>query len=397
MSKTKKIIILILCLIGLGLSIELCNVYYHANFAQSAAPSICAINDAFDCDSVAKTSYSQFLGIPLALWGICLYLFILFMLFVDKLQNFKLLGFLKVFKNPLSYIFCISLLSFCISMILGCISIFKINSICIFCFMTYFIDLLIAISAKDWKGGIFKELKDSIFDFYEAIKVRRYAFWFIMLVLLAASILTYTTISNVLTPQEAKRQELLKTIGEVKEYVNGNELGKANADLVIHEYMDFNCGGCFFANLYLQRIVKEFENVKVIQHNVPLDIACNHNMKFEGHKNSCLKAYYAHAAAKQNRYWEMSDLLFGENPQTEKEIIEKARLLDFDIKKLKQDANSEEIKQEVKDSIAEADTKDIQGTPTMFIGIKRVMGVDSYPDFKQIVIEQGGREKADHD
>ncbi len=397
MSKAKKIIILILCLIGLGLSLELCNVYYHANFAQSAAPSICAINDAFDCDSVAKTSYSQFLGIPLALWGILLYLFVLFMLFVDKLQNLKFLGFLKVFKNPLSYIFCISLLSFCISMVLGCISIFKINSVCIFCFMTYFIDLLIALTAKDWKGGIFKELKDSIFDFYEAIKVRRYAFWFIMLVLLAASILTYTTISNILAPQEAKRQELLKTIGEVRKYVNGNELGKTDADLIIHEYMDFNCGGCFIANIYLQRIVKEFENVKVIQHNIPLDITCNHNMKFSGHKNSCLKAYYAHAAAKQNKYWEMSDLIFGENPQTEKEIIEKARLLDFDIKKLKEDANSEEIKQEVKDSIAEADTKKIEGTPTMFIGIKQIVGVDSYPDFKQIVIEQGGREKANNE
>ncbi len=396
MSKTKKIIILILCLIGLGLSLELCNVYYHANFAQSAAPSICAINDAFDCDSVAKTSYSQFLGIPLALWGILLYLFVLFMLFVDKLQNLKFLGFLKVFKNPLSYIFCISLLSFCISMVLGCISIFKINSVCIFCFMTYFIDLLIALTAKDWKGGIFKELKDSIFDFWEAIKVRRYAFWFIMLVLLAASILTYTTISNILAPQEAKRQELLKAIGEVNEYVNGNELGSANADLIIHEYMDFNCGGCFFANLYLQRIVKEFENVKVIQHNVPLDITCNHNMQYSGHKNSCLKAYYALAAAKQNKYWEMSDLLFQEHPKTEKEIIEKARLLDFDIKKLKIDANSEEIKQQVKDSIAEADTKNVEGTPTMFIGIKQVTGINSYPEFKQTVIEQGGREKANH-
>ncbi len=396
MSKTKKIIILILCLIGLGLSLELCNVYYHANFAHSAAPSICAINDAFDCDSVAKTSYSQFLGVPLALWGILLYLFVLFMLFVDKLQNLKFLGFLKVFKNPLSYIFCISLLSFCISMVLGCISIFKINSVCIFCFMTYFIDLLIALTAKDWKGGIFKELKDSIFDFYEAIKVKRYAFWFIMLVLLAASILTYTKISNILAPQEAKRQELLKTIGETKEYVNGNEMGNANADVVIHEYMDFNCGGCFIANLYLQRIVKEFENVKVIQHNVPLDITCNHNMQHSGHKNSCLKAYYAHAAAKQNKYWEMSDLLFGENPENEKEIIEKARLLDFDIKKLKEDANSEEVKQEIKDSIAEADTKKVDGTPTMFIGIKQILGVDSYPKFKQLVIEQGGREKANH-
>ena len=89
MNKTQRISTTLLSLIGLALSIELCIVFYNANFAQNAAPSICAINEMFDCDSVAKTSYSQFLGIPLALWGVCLYLFFLFMTYVDKIQNIK--------------------------------------------------------------------------------------------------------------------------------------------------------------------------------------------------------------------------------------------------------------------------------------------------------------------
>lgn len=393
MTKTKRILIVLLSLIGLALSIELCVVYYNANFAADAAPSICAINDMMDCDSVAKTSYSQFLGVPLSLWGVILYIFFLFMSFVDKIKNIKFLGFLEVFKNPASYIFCIALFSFIMSMILGGISVFKINSICIFCFMTYFIDLLIAIISKTKGISILKEVKISINDFIEAIKVKKYAISFVIVMSIFAGILLFTYQTNILSPQTAEQIEMKKYFKNYDSITDGNTMGPKEADVIIHEYIDYNCGGCFLANLYLHRIVMEFENVKVIQHNVPLERACNHNMQHEGHKNSCIKSKYALAAAKQNMYWQMSDILFEQSPENEKEIIEKARLLDFDIKKLKEDANSEKIAEELQESIREADSKGITGTPTFLIGMRKIMGIGSYPALKQAVIEQGGREK----
>ena len=393
MTKTKRILIVLLALIGLALSIELCVVYYNANFAADAAPSICAINDMMDCDSVAKTSYSQFLGVPLSLWGVILYIFFLFMSFVDKIKNIRFLGFLEVFKNPASYIFCIALFSFIMSMILGGISVFKINSICIFCFMTYFIDLLIAIISKTKGISILKEVKISINDFIEAIKVKKYAISFVVVMSIFAGILLFTYQTNILSPQTAEQIEMKKYFKNYDSITDGNTMGPKEADVIIHEYIDYNCGGCFLANLYLHRIVMEFENVKVIQHNVPLERACNHNMQHEGHKNSCIKSKYALAAAKQNMYWQMSDILFEQSPENEKEIIEKARLLDFDIKKLKEDANSEKIAEELQESIKEADSKGITGTPTFLIGMRKIMGIGSYPALKQAVIEQGGREK----
>ncbi len=393
MTKTKKILLTILSLLGLALSIELCVVYYNANFAVNAQPSVCAINDLMDCDSVAKTSYSQFLGVPLALWGVILYLFFVFMTFIDKFQNVKFLGFLKVFKNPASYIFCIGLLSFLISMILGGISVFKINSICIFCFTTYFIDLLIAITAKTKGISIIQEIKTSFNDFIEAVKVKRYLISFIIVVLIFAGILTYTSTSNVFSPQKAMQEKMKNEFKTFANITNGYEMGSENANVVVHEYIDFNCGGCYLANLYFHRIVNEFSNVKVIQHNVPLEKACNPNMQHEGHKNSCLKTSYALAAEKQNKYWQMSDILFQDSPETEEEIIEKARLADFDIKKLIEDARSEAIKEEIEKSIKEADTKKVDGTPTMFIGMRKLVGIGSYPELKQIIIQQGGKEK----
>lgn len=393
MSKQKRIIITILALIGLALSIELCIVYYNANFVIDAKPSICALNDAMDCDTVAKTSYSQFLGIPLSLWGVCLYLFFLFMTYVDKLKNIKFLEFLKVFKNPASYIFCIAILSFIISMGLAVISVCKINSVCIFCLMTYCVDLLIAITAKNWKNGLLYELKTSVADFMDAIKVKRYAFWFVLLIMLFLSVVSYTAVTDIFTPQIAKQKEMIRAFNEYKNIKDKNMMGPKDADVVIHEFIDFNCGGCFIANLFLHRVVAEFENVKVIQHNIPLEKACNPNVQHEGHKNSCLKSKYALAALEQDKYWEMSDILFVEAPETEKEIIEKARLADFDIRKLKEDANSEKIALKLKESIAEADAHEVVGTPTIFVGFKKLLGIGPYAQFKDVVISQGGKLK----
>ena len=397
MTKTKRIIITILAIIGLALSIELCIVYYNANFAIDATPSICAISDKMDCDSVAKTSYSQFFGVPLALWGVLLYLFFLFMTYVDKLQNIKGFGILKVFKNPSSYIFCIALVSFIISMILGCISVFKIDSICVFCFMTYFIDLLITISAKTKGESVYNEIKTSFSDFISALKDGKNVFWFVLILLLFISILVYTSVSNILTPQIAKMKQFEQYFKLYDSEVEKNIMGPKDADIVINEYMDFNCGGCFFSQLYLHRLVSEFENVKVIQRIIPLEKECNHNMRFDGHKGSCLKAKYALAAAKQNMYWQMADVLFNEAPDSEKEIIEEARLLDLDIKKLKEDANSEQVKNEIQEMIKYADSQDITGTPTFVIGVNKKIGINSYGEFKKYIIEQGGKEKVNYD
>ena len=122
----KKIIILILALIGFITTIKLAIIYYNANFNPYAVPSFCTVNAFIDCDGVAKTNESQFFGIPLAYWGLFLYSFIMMLLAAPKLKNFKLLKFLEVFKNPLDYIASLGIISFVISITLLCVSLFEI-------------------------------------------------------------------------------------------------------------------------------------------------------------------------------------------------------------------------------------------------------------------------------
>ena len=94
----KKISIGILSLIGFFTTVKLAVIYYNANFNPYALSSFCSINDFIDCDGIAKTSESQFFGIPLAYWGLFLYAFIFFMLYIEKFKKIKFLKFLEVFK-----------------------------------------------------------------------------------------------------------------------------------------------------------------------------------------------------------------------------------------------------------------------------------------------------------
>jgi len=137
----KNLWIQILSLIGFGLTIKLAFIYYSANFDQYALSSFCSVNDFIDCDGAAKSSTAQFLGIPLAYWGMFFYTIVLFLTFVNNLKNIKFLGFLKVFKNPHAYISTLGTIAFLCSMILAGISLFGIKKLCILCVITYFIDL----------------------------------------------------------------------------------------------------------------------------------------------------------------------------------------------------------------------------------------------------------------
>ena len=143
----KTIIIAILVLIGIGVTIDLAYIYYQANFNQHALPSFCSINDFIDCDGVAKTIESQFLGVPLAYWGLFLYIFMGIMLIVDWLKKAPLLKFLEVFKNKFHYIAALGLISFLISMTLFGISYFEIKKLCIMCLVTYVLNLIIGLVA----------------------------------------------------------------------------------------------------------------------------------------------------------------------------------------------------------------------------------------------------------
>ena len=274
----KKILVVVLSFIGFITTIKLAMIYYDANFNPYALASFCSINEFIDCDSVAKTTESQFWGIPLAYWGMFLYLFMIMLIFADKLKNIKFLGFLEVFKNPLDYVASLGLISFIISMSLLFISLHEIKMLCILCAATYILNLIIGLVAVDFKeGGFVKAVKQSFLDFVDAIKVKKYLAMFIAVMVLAGGALTYTTMSNVFTPQVKRKKEFKEFVrAEYNMYaVNGNQLGDPEGKVLVEIYSDYRCPMCRSHNIMMHKLAKELKNVKFVHHNFPLCTDCN--------------------------------------------------------------------------------------------------------------------------
>lgn len=392
----KKIIILILTLIGFVTTVKLAIIYYNANFNPYALPSFCSVSDFIDCDGVAKTTESQFFGVPLAYWGLFLYSFITMLLFAPKLKNFKLLKFLEVFKNPLDYISALGIISFAISMTLLFISLFEINKLCILCACTYVINLLIALVATDYKNGHFiKAFKNSVVDFIDALKIKKYLIAFLVVAAAAAGFLTYTTKSYIFTPQ-LKNQSVFAEFVRSKHNkyaVKGNVLGDENGKVVLYAYTDYRCPICCAYNIMIHKLAKELKNVKVVHKNMPLDTECNKYLQQPFHIGSCTMARYALAAERQGKFWDINSIFFEKQPDNETEIIEIAKKLRLDVDKLQADANSEEIKKQITDDIELAASKGINGTPTSEINGVLYVGIKPYDEFKKILIEAGAEER----
>lgn len=390
----KKLTISILSIIGIITTIKLAIIYYNANFNPYALSSFCSVNDFIDCDGIAKTTESQFFGIPLAYWGMFLYAFIFLMLFVDKLKNIRFLKFLEVFKNPYSYIAALGVISFTISMILLCLSLFEIKKLCVLCAFTYLLNLLIGMVAA--RGIGFKEaFKQSFIDFRDALKIKPYAIAFGIVMIIAASFLTYTSVSYVFAPQLKKQKEFKEfTKAKKNKYaVSGNLLGVENPTVELHAYTDYRCPMCFAYNIMIHKLAKEMKNVKIIHHNMPLDTECNKYLRREFHQGSCMMAKYAIAAEKQGKFWDMNNLLFEKQPNTEKEILELAQKLNLDLNKLQDDANSLDTMHKIQADIEEASSMGINGTPSTVINGKSHVGMKPYSELKQWVTDEGGIEK----
>lgn len=390
----KKILVVVLSFIGFITTIKLAMIYYDANFNPYALASFCSINEFIDCDSVSKTTESQFWGIPLAYWGMFLYLFMIMLIFADKLKNIKFLGFLEVFKNPLDYVASLGLISFIISMSLLFISLHEIKMLCILCAATYILNLIIGLVAVDFKeGGFVKAVKQSFLDFVDAIKVKKYLAMFIAVMVLAGGALTYTTMSNVFTPQVKRKKEFKEFVrAEYNMYaVNGNQLGDPEGKVLVEIYSDYRCPMCRSHNIMMHKLAKELKNVKFVHHNFPLCTDCNPYIQNSilGHEDSCMLARYAYAAEKQGNLWGMNTVLFDAKPKNEEEVLALAAKMRLDVKKLEKDANSMEAMQALRKDIELAAKQGFNGTPVTVVNGKSHIGVKTYSEFKDWVIKEG--------
>jgi len=383
--KTQKYILFLLAFLGIAISAELCFIYFNANFVPDSGTSFCSINEVIDCDAVAKTAFSSFLGIPWALYGIGFYLFTMFL----TIFPFEKVEFFKNFKNPQSYIFTLSSFAVINSIVLWVISSMVIHKICLLCYILYGVNLFLLIFSKLGKS-VLNHYKDSFDDFNNIVSDKK---WFIIVIsfmTIAAIMLITINVTKIFEPLSNNNMQTQNMFFSPKNKypAKGNFLGSKTAKLVIHEYTDFQCPYCSISNSMLYRLVNEVENIRIEHHDFPLNKECNSFVKGSSHKDSCIAIYYARAAKMQGKYWDYITLLFdNQEDLPESKLIELAKSINLDIEKLKKDAYSKEVKEELKQDVERANSLNITATPTYVIGIKKYEGIMPYPELKDTVLK----------
>ncbi|MCP4627224.1 MAG: hypothetical protein GY850_27490, partial [bacterium] len=125
----------LLAVSGLAASLYLA-VSHYRNYNDISYSSFCALSKAINCDTVSQSTYSIFLGMPVPVWGVVGYTFLLLLLLfagrkdADSQRLWPILFFLSLGYSVYS-------------VILAIISTFYIRSYCLMCILTYGINFLL--------------------------------------------------------------------------------------------------------------------------------------------------------------------------------------------------------------------------------------------------------------
>jgi len=166
-----------------------------------------------------------------------------------------------------------------------------------------------------------------------------------------------------LGPEQVAEAVIRKYISDYVRYQfnleNTARKGAAKPKIVIVEFADFECPHCALVSPMLTDLVKAYKNdVAVYFKNFPLP----------HHQFARSAAQAAIAAGRQNRFWEMHDLLFAnQGSLNNARFVEFAAKLALDVERFKKDMADPAVAAQVERELNEGLEAKITGTPAIYI------------------------------
>ena len=148
-----------------------------------------------------------------------------------------------------------------------------------------------------------------------------------------------------------------------KDHVQGNK----NAVLELVEYGDYQCPHCGRAYPIIKEVQETMgENLKFVFRNFPLS---------DAHPDAFNAAVAAEAAALQDRFWEMHDILYENQEQLDwKSLLVYAKKTGLDLPRFKTDIEKDAIIAKVEDDFESGIRSGVNGTPSFFINGEKYEG-----------------------
>jgi Na+/H+ antiporter NhaA len=190
---------------------------------------------------------------------------------------------------------------------------------------------------------------------------------------LCASIVTWVLFrATALLPRRARLRALLGTdeplvdlyveVDAERDHIRGTP----EAPVTVVEYGDFECPYCGQAEPVVRELLREFGDVRYVWRHLPLN---------DVHPHAQLAAEAAEAAAEQDMFWPMHDLLFDhQDALRPADLIRYAGQLGLHTERFSGQLREHVGANRVAEDVESADLSGVSGTPTFFVNGLRHYG-----------------------
>ncbi|MBN2715251.1 MAG: thioredoxin domain-containing protein [Deltaproteobacteria bacterium] len=325
---------LVLLTIGLALCGELLRLHIEAT-SDAAYHSYCAVDDTVSCDTVARSAYAVFWGVPLAVWGAFGYVL------MSLIAVFGMKGRTRAMAALFTGL---AVFSLAVSVVLAGISHFVIHAWCLVCIGTYGVNLaLLVISFLLMRqGGMragFQSLRVTVTQNPRRSLVSGGLTGAVALGLIlvypppppppsllpplqdpspkADASTEKTTGTEAVAPAAASEEDAIPPLKpgiKVETGVTEDGLpwiGAANPVVTITEFFDYECSHCRQALHGLHRLLEANpDRLRLVLRHFPLNSDCNRFISRPIYPYSCVNAKMANCAREQERFFEAHEYLF---------------------------------------------------------------------------------------
>jgi protein-disulfide isomerase len=277
--------------------------------AHAGLASACNVNAFINCDRVATSAWSVFLGLPVAVWGLLGY---------GLITITATLGLrtLRPGSWPAGVLFALAAVAASVSVGLAALSELAIGALCLYCAGSWLVAL--ALLPVAWRACRPEGVAAAIRSDLSLVAAR--------------PLLTFGTLvaMGILVAIAARSQPRYWEKPAPSAVVPVATAAPFAGQPLVVEFSDYECPFCAKAHDDLKALVASRPDVKVVKRHFPLDASCNPLMQRTLHPDACRLALAAICAERQGRFDEMDDALF-RNQQAKRPVEELAAGIGLDV------------------------------------------------------------------
>ena len=189
---------------------------------------------------------------------------------------------------------------------------------------------------------------------------------------IASSILTWIVFrATLLLPQRSRTRALLGTATLIVDLAapvdpdRDHIRGPREAPVTLVEYGDFECPYCGQAEPVIRELLAGHAELRYVWRHLPLN---------DVHPRAQQAAEAVEAAAEQDAFWEMHDVLLQTQADEDRDFVAMAGEIGLDLERFDDDVRTHAGAGRIAEDVDSADLSGVSGTPTFFINGRRHQG-----------------------